>query len=91
MPGRGRELSGALIVGDLIANEIPSGDIDGVNDEFTLAHDPVEGTVSVFLNGILQRPGTGADYTISGKIVTFVKPPRNRMEVVVSYANADNL
>lgn len=91
MAVRSTELSGALQVDDFIANEIPSGAIDNNNTDYTLAHNPVEGTVSVYLSGLLQMPGTGADYTLSGKVIIFNKPPRNRMEVVVSYANADNL
>jgi hypothetical protein len=50
-----------------------TGAVNGTNTAFTLPSAPLAGTVSVFLNGILQRPTT--DYTISGSTVTFVVAP----------------
>ena len=85
------ELTTDITPTDLIANEIPSGVVNSINDEFTLANNPVESTVSVYLNGLIQVPGTGEEYTISGKIITFAKPPHTNSQILVNYANADSL
>lgn len=34
---------------------------------------PVVDTTQVFVNGLLQEPGAGKDYTISGQIITFTE------------------
>jgi hypothetical protein len=70
---------------DVIVNEIPSGLINNSNISYTLANTPFAGTVSVFLNGILQAPGVGLDYTISGTTITFVKAPKTNSDLYVSY------
>lgn len=38
---------------------------------FSLPDSPVDNTVQIYINGLLQEPGIGNDYTISGQIVTF--------------------
>jgi len=60
---------------DVIANEIPSGDINGANVTFVLANSPASGTVQVYLNGIMQEPGSGKDYTIADDTITFAQAP----------------
>ncbi|MFO7970099.1 MAG: hypothetical protein R6U15_08340 [Candidatus Izemoplasmatales bacterium] len=70
---------------DVICNEIPSGLINSLNVTFTIANTPVTGTVMVFLNGMLQAPGAGLDYTIAGTTITFVKAPRTNSDLYVSY------
>lgn len=50
--------------------ETPGGTIDGVNDTFTLAKTPV-GKIMLFSNGVLQDPGSGNDYQLSGVTITF--------------------
>jgi len=80
-----REVNTTVAVGDLIANEIPTGVIDGINTVFTISHDPVLGTVQVDLNGIRQSPGSGKDYNVSGKIITFSKAPRIGSEILAHY------
>ena len=79
-------ITGGGEIDTLIVNEIPSGIINSINTDFSIANDPVTGTVSVYLNGLLQTPGTGKDYTISGKDITFTKAPRTNSEILVSYA-----
>lgn len=54
--------------------EQPSGNVDGVNGTFTLAHTPVADTETVFKAGVQQIPG-GVDYTLTGTTLTFVTPP----------------
>lgn len=59
-------------------NETPTGVIDGVNDTFTLAHTPI-GPIQLFKGAaatsglMLQLPG-GAEYTLSGRTVTYAAP-----------------
>lgn len=55
---------------NFVWNEVPSGTIAG-GTAFTLANTPTTGTVSVFLNGLLQKVGGSNDYTISGTTITF--------------------
>jgi len=68
-----------------IVREVPSGAIDGVNTSFTLANSPLAGKESVFLNGLLQRPGAGNDYTISGATITYLSAPLSGDILLVSY------
>ncbi len=68
-----------------IANEIPIGDINGINTVFTLSNVPVLNSVIVRLSGVVQVPGTGKDYTISNAVITFFKAPKVGQEVAVGY------
>jgi hypothetical protein len=72
-------LSGATIVN----SEIPSGTIDGTNDEFTLANTPAAGSEHVYLNGMRQAPTD--DYTIAADVITFVDPPDSGSKILVDY------
>lgn len=38
---------------------------------FSLADSPVNDTVQVYVNGLIQEPGIGNDYMISGQVITF--------------------
>lgn len=80
-----REQGADVTAGEIITNEVPSGDINSSNTIFTLLNTPVTGTVNVYLNGLLQRPGTGLDYTISGDTITFAKAPHTGSDLLVSY------
>ena len=53
------------------SQEVPSGTINGTNDEFELASIPVEDTEEVYVDGLLQRRGADYDYTISSELITF--------------------
>jgi len=70
-----QSLNNVTIEGSAVINETPSGTLDGVNNTFTLANDPVDGSLMLFYNGVLQKPGAGNDYTISGNTITFTDPP----------------
>lgn len=85
MAVRSHEMESTISTGDFIANEIPSGSINSSNKNFSVLHDPIVGTVIVVLNGLTQIPGSGNDYTISGKIITFAKAPRTNSELLVHY------
>lgn len=58
-----------------ITREIPTGAIDGANATYTLAHTPIAGSESIFLDGLLQEVGALKDYTISGVTITFNTAP----------------
>lgn len=70
---------------DVVTRETPSGSVNGANTAFTLAFTPVVGTEQVFLNGILQEPGAGNDYTISGATITYLAAPLTGDRVRVNY------
>jgi len=52
----------------VINNEAPTGDIDGVNDTYTLANTPVVGSVKLYRNGM--RDKESLHYSISGATIT---------------------
>ena len=54
-----------------VANEVPTGVINGTNDTFTLAHLPIIGSQMLFKNGLQMAAGISNDYTISGSTITF--------------------
>jgi len=72
-------------IGTMTVNDSPTGSINGTNTTFTLGGTPVGNTLSVFLNGILQQPGAGNDYTIAGTTVTFIAPPEAGDIILCSY------
>ena len=57
------------------SNEIPSGVVDGSNAVFTVAYTPVNSSLKVIRNGLLQNEGAGNDYTVSGSVITFTAAP----------------
>lgn len=63
----------------------PSGTKNGSNVIFTLAHTPVSGSEHLYLNGVLQEPGAGNDYTISGATITMAVAPQSTDKLIVSY------
>jgi hypothetical protein len=69
------------------SQEVPSGTINGTNDEFELASIPVEDTEEVYVDGLLQRRGADYDYTISGELITFTagSKPLTGETVFVNY------
>lgn len=52
-----------------------TGTVNGINVTFSLPSAPLANTVSVYLNGLLQKRVT--DYTISGSTITFVTAPQS--------------
>lgn len=82
--GNGTALSAATVGTDYmapsswVANETPSGTVNGSNTAFTLANTPntnVTNPVMLYLNGALLEPGSGNDYTISGSAITMLFAP----------------
>ena len=66
--------SGFIKFGNMVANETPSGTINGSNTAFTLANANAY-QLALFLNGQLLEPGTGNDYTVSGNAITMLFAP----------------
>lgn len=91
LKGNGTAISAATVGTDYLApsnfvtRETPSGSVNGSNVTFTLANTPVSGTEHVYLNGILQDPGAGQDYTISGSTITYLAAPISGDKIRVSY------
>lgn len=68
-----------------VDRETPSGSVNGSNTAFVLANAPTAGSEHVYLNGILQEPGAGNDYTISGATITYLTAPVTGDKIRVSY------
>jgi hypothetical protein len=68
-----------------ITRETPTGAINGANTTFTLANTPAAGTEEVFINGILQEPGAGNDYTISTNEITTLTVLSSPDKIRVNY------
>lgn len=62
-----------------------TGTVNGSTTAFTLANTPVSGTEMVFQNGLLLMTGGGADYTISGAVITFNTAPPSGDSISCSY------
>jgi hypothetical protein len=77
--------SSGLTSSNFVTRETPSGSVNGSNTAFTLANTPTAGTEEVFLNGILQEPGAGNDYTISGGTITYLTAPVSGDKIRVNY------
>jgi hypothetical protein len=65
--------------------ETPTGSVNSSNTSYSLANTPVVGSEHVYLNGILQEPGAGNDYTISGATITYLTAPTTGDRLRVSY------
>lgn len=89
--GNGTALSAAVVGTDYLApssfvdRETPSGTVNGSTTVFILANTPVTGSEHVYLNGILQEPGAGNDYTISGTTITYLTAPLTGDKIRVTY------
>lgn len=70
---------------NFVTRETPSGSVNGSNTTYTLAHTPTAGSEEVYLNGILQEPGAGNDYTISSGTITYLTAPISGDKIRVNY------
>ena len=69
--------------GVAVVEETPTGTIDGVNTDFTLAHSPNSGTFKLFLNGLRMKRGT--DYTQTGASFSYLTAPASGAIHLVDY------
>lgn len=67
-----------------VSDELPSGLVDDINGTFTIAHTPIIGSFSVYLNG--QRLVSGVDYTLVGTTLTMTTIPYTTDTFVVEYS-----
>src|SRR4029077_7840552 len=74
-----------LSAANIVTRETPTGTMNGANATFALANIPTAGTEEVFLNGLLQEPGAGNDYTISGGTITMLSAPQSTDRLRVNY------
>lgn len=65
--------------------ESPQGEIDGINNIFTLQNTPVEGSEHIYLNGVLQESGIENDYVISDSNITFNFSPDKGSKLRCTY------
>jgi hypothetical protein len=72
----------------IIDKEIPKGILNGSNRSYTLEFEPVPGSESVFLNGVMQD--SERDYSLVNKHITFVEPPLQDMVIRCSYRVSDD-
>jgi hypothetical protein len=77
--------SGFLRYTDLVYNETPGGAVNGANTAFTLATAPQNSSLALFVNGQLQEPGAGNDYTIAGTAITMLYAPTTGDKLRANY------
>jgi hypothetical protein len=81
LKGNGTAMSAAIAGTDYISpagfivRETPGGLVNGANTTYTLANTPISNTEMLYVNGLLQEPGAGNDYTISGATITMLSAP----------------
>jgi len=73
--------------------ETCGGTPDGTLVDFTISEIPVTyGGLMVYLNGVFQTQGTGNDYTVLGKTISFASAPSTGASVYAIYEkNSSNL
>ena len=66
-----------------VDDEIPIGDIDGINVIFTLANTPVTNSLKLFLNG--QKLLNIDDFTYTGDTITMINIPHTGDSFTADY------
>lgn len=80
-------LNGAATPVRRVRLEAPADGGDHV--AYTLRYTPLAGTAEGFLNGLLQEPGPGNDYTLDGQTVTFTAPNGAEDKVRFNYLTTE--
>lgn len=76
----------------LVVNEVPSGLVNGVNTDFVFLSTFVSGTMQLYRDGQLMKPGAGNDYIeVSPKTVRFSTAPVTGSNILGSYQAANTL
>lgn len=79
--------AGKLDYKDVDTNFISDDDLvkeDLAYDDFTLTDTPVDNSLQLYLNGLLQEEGSGKDFTISGTTITWATNPES-VDIVIAY------
>ncbi len=66
--------------------ETPTGTVNGINDTFTLAFNPIVASVKLYVAGLRMK--RGVDYTLGGtgnKTITMVTIPPDGSTILVDY------
>lgn len=64
--------TGGAVPGQISWNEVPMGDVDGINKTFTLAYDTYSATsMQVYVNGIKQSYGIDSDFLTNNRDIIF--------------------
>lgn len=72
-----------------VANDSPTGSVDGVNLTFLTSSSFYPGTSRVYLNGVRQKSGSGNDYQeVGGNTLVFSYPPKAGDVILVDYTKA---
>lgn len=83
--GEGKLDYKAIDVEAVLDTDVKFEDKSGTVIPFDLVSTPVVNSVQVFLNGLLQQEGSGKDYTLSTKTVTFTTAPEADDNLLVHY------
>jgi hypothetical protein len=59
-----------LAFGNIVEGDVPTGDIDGVNDTFALTYNPLAASVKVYHNGLRTSA-----FTVDGQNIIMTVPP----------------
>jgi hypothetical protein len=76
------EVSGTSTI-NFADSETPTGDVDGTNTDFVLAHTPETGSLKVYLNGM--RMSLTEDYTLATATITFLTAPDSGSIITCDY------
>lgn len=76
------EVSGTSTI-NFADSETPTGDVDGANTDFVLAHTPTAGSLKVYLNGM--RMSLTEDYTLATATITFLIAPGSGSIITCDY------
>lgn len=77
---------GGLSSDAVVLNETPSGVIDGVNVDFTVAFDFISTKIAIYLNGIRQQLGVGNDFEETGtNQISFAYAPVSGDTIIADY------
>jgi hypothetical protein len=68
---------------DWVIGEAPIEAINGVNATYSVIYPVKAGTMSVYLNGLLQKPSS--DYSSSGQSITFLISPIIGDQILINY------
>ena len=67
-------------------NEVPVGDLDGVDVTYTLAQTPSPAnSLKLYLNGIRQDEGGADDFTLTTNVITFSAAPISTDKILADY------
>lgn len=67
----------------IVFSEVPTGDVDGVNNQYRLAGQALNNDILLFKNGIAQTPTT--DYLFSTSTITMNTPPPVNSHMLAHY------